>query len=466
MNLSNKYPTNIFFVGIGGSGMSGLAEVLFNLGYTVSGSDIKVTTITERLSSLGINVIIGHKASNIEVADMIVKSAAIEEKNPELIEAQKLTLPILERGELLASLMNMKRGIAIAGTHGKTTTTSLLASIMTEAMLDPTFINGGIIKSFASNAKLGTGEYLIVEADESDKSFLMLQPSLEIITNIDNDHLSNYGNDINNLESAFLEFVKKLPFNGLLVACGDDPIIQKLYPSFARKTILYGFKEKNDYIIRNYKALGLTSEFTLSNNEGHTFNIKLNLSGRHNVLNATASSVLALEEGIPILNIQSALGKFSGINRRMQFLGKLNKSSIIDDYGHHPTEIRNTVIAIRESFPKEKITMVFQPHRFSRTKELYEEFVEVLQLVDELILLEIYPAGENPIKEISSSNLLNNIKVKGFKKAELAGSEAEAIKLIGSSLSKQRGVLLIQGAGSISEISEKLIKKMNKHDRY
>lgn len=464
MNLSKKYPTNIFFVGIGGSGMSGLAEVLLNLGYTVSGSDIKATTITERLSSLGINIVVGHKASNIGVADMIVKSAAIEESNPELLEAQKLSLPVLERAELLSSLMNMKRGIAIAGTHGKTTTTSLLASIMTEAMLDPTFINGGIIKSFASNAKLGAGEYLIAEADESDKSFLMLQPSLEIITNIGDDHLRNYENDLHNLEKAFLEFIKKLPFNGLLVACGDDPIIKKLAPLFTRKTIFYGFEEKNDYIISNYQVLGLTSKFTLSNSEGNSFDLQLNLTGRHNVLNATASSVLALEEGISILNIQSALEKFSGINRRMQFLGKLGKTSVIDDYGHHPTEIRSTILALRESFPKEKITMVFQPHRFSRTKDLFKEFVEVLLLVDNLILLEIYPAGEKILKEVSSSKLLKNIRDKGLKSAELASSKEEAIKLVECSSKKEGGVLLIQGAGSISDISEILIKKMKKYD--
>ena len=457
MNLSNKYPTNIFFVGIGGSGMSGLAEVLFNLGYTVSGSDIKVTTITERLSSLGINVIIGHKASNIEVADMIVKSAAIEEKNPELIEAQKLTLPILERGELLASLMNMKRGIAIAGTHGKTTTTSLLASIMTEAMLDPTFINGGIIKSFASNAKLGTGEYLIVEADESDKSFLMLQPSLEIITNIDNDHLSNYENDINNLESAFLEFVKKLPFNGLLVACGDDPIIKKLIGSFSRKTILYGFEDHNDYIISNYKTESFTSEFTLSDDKGSVAHLKLNLPGKHNVLNATAASVLAIEKGLALINIKSALEKFSGIRRRMEFLGKLGDTVVIDDYGHHPTEIKNTILTLRESFPGLEITMVFQPHRFSRTKDLYEEFVEVLQLVEGLILLEIYSAGEKPIDGISSSALLESLKDKGLKNLWLANSNKHALELINSSISKKKEVLLIQGAGNISDISKKLM---------
>ena len=460
MKPSKKTPNKIFFLGIGGMGMSGLAEVLLNLGYTVSGSDIKQTFITKRLSSLGIRVIIGHNATNISDADMVIRSAAIEDTNPEIIEAQKQALPVLERAELLSSLMNMKRGIAIAGTHGKTTTTSLLASIMTEAMLDPTFINGGIIRSFASSAKLGTGNYLLAEADESDKSFLTLQPSLEIITNIDSDHLVNYENNFHNLENAFVQFVKKLPFNGLLVACGDDPIIKKLTPSFSRKTILYGFEDENDYRIENYKNLGFTSEFTLSDSEGNSSSLKLNLPGKHNVLNATAASVLAIEEGIPIINIQSALEKFSGINRRMQFLGELNKTIVVDDYGHHPTEIENTIMTLRESFPKSKITMVFEPHRFTRTKDLFDEFVEVLQLVDKLILLEIYPAGEKIIKGISSFNLLKSIKDRGLGIAELATSNDKALELIKSSISKTKDVLLIQGAGNISEISEMLTKEI------
>ena len=460
MKPSKKTPNKIFFLGIGGIGMSGLAEVLLNLGYTVSGSDIKQTFITKRLSSLGIRVIIGHNATNISDADMVIRSAAIEDTNPEIIEAQKQALPVLERAELLSSLMNMKRGIAIAGTHGKTTTTSLLASIMTEAMLDPTFINGGIIRSFASNAKLGTGNYLLAEADESDKSFLMLQPSLEIITNIDSDHLVNYENNFLNLENAFVQFVKKLPFNGLLVACGDDPIIKKLTPSFSRKTILYGFEDENDYRIENYKNLGFTSKFTLSDSEGNSSSFKLNLPGKHNVLNATAASVLAIEEGISLINIQSALEKFSGINRRMEFLGEMNKTIVVDDYGHHPTEIENTIMTLRESFPRSKITMVFEPHRFTRTKDLFDEFVEVLQLVDKLILLEIYPAGEKIIKGISSFNLLKGVKDRGLEIAELATSNDKALQLIKSSISKTEDVLLIQGAGNISEISEVLTKEM------
>lgn len=457
MNPSKKTPNKIFFIGIGGSGMSGLAEVLFNLGYEVSGSDIKESEVTERLEVLGINLSIGHKVTNLDDVDMVIKSTAIEDTNVELTHARKLGLPILERAELLSSLMNMKRGVAIAGTHGKTTTTSILASIMTEAMLDPTFINGGIINSFSSNAKLGTGDYMLAEADESDKSFLMLQPSLEIITNIDADHLVNYKNNMNNLEEAFIKFVKKLPFNGLLVACGDDPIIKKLVGSFSRKTILYGFEDHNDYIISNYKTESFTSEFTLSYDKDSVSRLKLNLPGKHNVLNATAASVLAIEEGVSLINIKSALEKFSGIRRRMEFLGNLGDTVVIDDYGHHPTEIRNTILTLRESFPGSEITMVFQPHRFSRTKDLYEEFVEVLQLVEGLILLEIYSAGEKPIDGISSSALLESLKDKGLKNLLLANSSKQALELISSSFSKKKEVLLIQGAGSISDISKKLM---------
>ena len=457
MNPSKKTPNKIFFTGIGGSGMSGLAEVLFNLGYEVSGSDIKESGVTERLRVLGINLSIGHKVTNLDDVDMVIKSTAIEDTNIELTHARKLGLPILERAELLSSLMNMKRGIAIAGTHGKTTTTSILASIMTEAMLDPTFINGGIINSFSSSAKLGTGDYMLAEADESDKSFLMLQPSLEIITNIDADHLVNYKNNMTNLEEAFIKFVKKLPFNGLLVACGDDPIIKKLIGSFSRKTILYGFEDHNDYIISNYKTESFISEFTLSDDKGSVSRLKLNLPGKHNVLNATAASVLAIEEGISLINIKSALEKFSGIRRRMEFLGNLGDTVVIDDYGHHPTEIANTILTLRESFPGLDITMVFQPHRFSRTKDLYEEFVEVLQLVEGLILLEIYSAGEKPIDGISSSALLESLKDKGLKNLWLANSNKHALELISSSFSKKKEVLLIQGAGSISDISKKLM---------
>ena len=451
--------SKIFFVGIGGSGMSGIAEVLINLNYEVYGSDISDSEIIDRLRSMGAEIHIGHKASNIDKADMIVISSAIDDANPELIEAKLKGIPILARAEMLSSLMNMKRGIAIAGTHGKTTTTSLVASIFTEAGLDPTFINGGIINSFASNAKLGKGDYLVAEADESDQSFLMLQPSLSIITNIEEDHLINYGNDFENLRQAFLAFVKKLPFDGLLIAYGDDPEIKKLLPQFSRPNVTYGFEEGNDYVIRDYEPSEFRSNFLLTY-AGQSIQIDLNMLGRHNALNASAACVLAIEEGIDASIIQGALKTFMGINRRMQILGiiKIKDSNLIliDDYGHHPSEIKNTIESIRESHPKKKLTMVFQPHRYSRTKDLFEEFIEVLQLVDQLILLDVYPAGEDLIKNYESKDLLERLK--GTTLNICLSEESKVNISIEESLEKGEGIILMQGAGSISKISESLMK--------
>ena len=451
--------SKIFFVGIGGSGMSGIAEVLINLNYAVYGSDISDSEIIDRLRSMGAEIHIGHKASNIDKADMIVISSAIDDANPELIEAKLKGIPVLARAEMLSSLMNMKRGIAIAGTHGKTTTTSLVASIFTEAGLDPTFINGGIINSFASNAKLGKGDYLVAEADESDQSFLMLQPSLSIITNIEEDHLINYGNDFENLRQAFLAFVKKLPFDGLLIACGDDPEIKKLLPQFSRPNVTYGFEEGNDYVISDYEPSEFRSNFLLTY-AGQSIQIDLNMLGRHNALNASAACVLAIEEGIDASIIQGALKTFMGINRRMQILGiiKIKDSNLIliDDYGHHPSEIKNTIESIRESHPKKKLTMVFQPHRYSRTKDLFEEFIEVLQFVDQLILLDVYPAGEDLIKNYESKDLLERLKDTTL---NVCLSEESKVNIsIEESLEKGEGIILMQGAGSISKISESLMK--------
>jgi UDP-N-acetylmuramate--alanine ligase len=451
--------SKIFFVGIGGSGMSGIAEVLINLNYEVSGSDISDSEIIDRLRSMGAEIHIGHAASNIDTADMIVISSAIDHSNPELIAAKLKGIPVLARAEMLSSLMNMKRGIAIAGTHGKTTTTSLVASIFTEASLDPTFINGGIINSFASNAKLGKGDYLVAEADESDQSFLMLQPSVSIITNIEEDHLINYGNDFENLRKAFLLFVKKLPFDGLLIACGDDPEVQKLLPKCSRPNVTYGFDETNDYVISNYEPFEFRSHFLLTYS-GQSIQIDLNMLGRHNALNASAACVLAIEEGIDTSTIQVALKNFMGISRRMQVVGNMNiKNSnlvLIDDYGHHPSEIKNTIESIRESHPIKKLTMVFQPHRYSRTKDLFEEFVEVLQLVDQLILLDVYPAGEDLIKNYESKDLLKKLKDTSLNVCLL--EESKVNTAIEESLENHEGIILMQGAGNISKISESLMK--------
>jgi len=458
MNPSKFALNNIHFVGIGGSGMSGIAEVLFNLGYKITGSDKSKSDITNRLSNMGIDITYKHTSSNLKNAEMLVVSSAISENNPEIQEAKRNSIPILARAEMLSSLMNTKRGIAIAGTHGKTSTTSMIASIMTEANLDPTFINGGIINSFNSNAQLGKGEYLIAEADESDQSFLLLQPSMSIITNIESDHLVNYQNSFENLKIAFLEFIKKLPFNGMAIVCGDDPVIKELIPEFSRPYITYGFNKYNDYVLSNYYSKDFKSSFNLKS-ESENLDLSLNMLGRHNALNAAAASVLCMQEGISIEVINSSLKNFMGINRRMQVLGEIsiNQSNciLVDDYGHHPTEIKSTIDSIRESFPQREINMVFQPHRYTRTKDLFMEFANVLTQVDKLFLLDIYSAGENPIEGVSSKDLMNKILDLGFNQVKIFKTGNQVIKSVKNLISND-SVLIMQGAGNISEITSEI----------
>lgn len=461
MNTSKFSLNNIHFVGIGGSGMSGIAEVLFNLGYTVTGSDKKESDITNRLTDMGIEITYDHSALNLKRVEMVVVSSAISESNPEIKEAKKRSIPVLARAEMLSSLMNTKRGIAIAGTHGKTSTTSIIASIMTEAGLDPTFINGGIINSFNSNAQLGKGKYLIAEADESDQSFLLLQPSMSIITNIEPDHLVNYENSFENLKIAFLEFVKKLPFNGMAIVCGDDPIIRQLIPEFSRPYITYGFDEENDYVLSNYSSSDFQSSFNLRS-ESESLDLSFNMLGRHNALNAAAAAVLCIQEGVSTKVINNSLKNFMGINRRMQVLGELpiNGSNciLVDDYGHHPSEIKSTIDSIRESFPNKELNMVFQPHRYTRTNDLFYEFVDVLTKVDNLILLDIYSAGESPIKGIDSEELMKKISDQGFSKVKLLNSGKEIIRSLEDHVDNE-SVLIMQGAGNISDVSSEIKKK-------
>ena len=461
MNPSKFSLKNIHFVGIGGSGMSGIAEVLFNLGYTVTGSDKKESDITNRLTDMGIEIAYDHSASNLKDVEMVVVSSAISDGNPEIKEAKNRSIPVLARAEMLSSLMNTKRGIAIAGTHGKTSTTSIVASIMTEAGLDPTFINGGIINSFNSNAQLGKGKYLIAEADESDQSFLLLQPSMSIITNIEPDHLVNYENSFENLKIAFLDFVKKLPFNGMAIVCGDDPIVRELIPEFSRPYITYGFDAGNDYVLSNYSSSDFQSSFNLKS-ESENLDLSFNMLGRHNALNAAAGAVLCIQEGISTKVINNSLKNFMGINRRMQVLGELsiNGSSciLIDDYGHHPSEIKSTIDSIRESFPNKELNMVFQPHRYTRTNDLFSEFVDVLTKIDNLILLDIYSAGESPINGVSSEELMKKLIDKGFDKVKLLNSRNEIIRSLEDQVN-QHSVLIMQGAGNISEVSSEIMKK-------
>ena len=456
MNPSSFKLKNIHFIGIGGSGMSGIAEVLNNLGYLVSGSDNSNSSNTIRLENLGINIYYDHKSENLDGVEMVVRSTAILDDNPEILEAKRRLIPVLARAEMLSSLMNNKRGIAVAGTHGKTTTTSLIASIMSHAQLDPTFINGGIINSFNSNAQLGKGEYLIAEADESDKSFLLLQPSISVITNIEPDHLINYEDNFDNLKNAFLEFIKKLPFNGISIVCGDDPVISELKTSFQRSHISYGFDPKNDYVLSEYESDGRKSTFKITSNL-NSIDITLNMLGRHNALNAAAAIVLCLLENIPVTVIKESLEGFMGIDRRMQILGEqVNEKSskvYIDDYGHHPTEIQKTIEAIKNSYPEHNLTMVFQPHRYTRTKDLFNEFIQVLKDVDNLILLDVYPAGEKPIKGIDSSIIKKSLEDSGFSNVELVENKDLVLKRIADSPDINT-VFVFQGAGDISSISK------------
>ena len=458
MNPSKYKLNNIHFIGIGGSGMSGIAEVLNNLGYKISGSDSSKSSNTDRLENLGIHIDYEHKPSNLDGKDMVVKSTAIAGSNPEIIEAKKRLIPVLARAEMLSSLMNNKRGIAIAGTHGKTTTTSLVASIMSNANLDPTFINGGIINSFNSNAQLGEGDYLIAEADESDKSFLLLQPSISVITNIEPDHLVNYENSFSNLKNAFLEFIKCLPFNGVSIVCGDDIVIRELKTNFQRPHISYGFESDNDYVLSEYKSDGSKSSFKMTSDSG-PLDFKLNMLGKHNVLNAAAAAILCLQEGIAVETIQESLNNFMGIDRRMQILGIHENDKhtciYIDDYGHHPTEIEKTIEAIKDSYPRHKLVMVFQPHRFTRTKDLYTEFVNVLGKVDSLLLMEIYSAGEKAIEGINSTKLKNSLIESGFQSVKLFQDNQKVIESINQKINSDT-VFVFQGAGDISAISKQI----------
>ncbi len=463
MNPTKYKLNNIHFIGIGGSGMSGIAEVLHNLSYNVSGSDTSTSSNTDRLKNLGIRIDFDHKSSNLKDVDMVVKSTAIDEDNPEVKEAKKRLIPVLARAEMLSSLMNNKRGVAIAGTHGKTTTTSLVASIMSNADLDPTFINGGIINSFNSNAQLGKGEYLIAEADESDKSFLLLQPSVSVITNIEPEHLINYDHSFNNLKEAFLEFIKKLPFNGMSIVCGDDPVIKELKKNFQRPHISYGFNTSNDYVLSDFKSNKTQSLFKLTS-DSESIDFTFNMLGKHNVLNAAAAAILCIYEGISIEIIQDSLLKFEGIDRRMQIFGERrinnNHCIYIDDYGHHPTEIEKTIEAIRESFSGYKINMVFQPHRFTRTHDLFDKFIDVLGAVDQLLLLEIYSAGEKAIEGVDSSNIKKSLLNSGFNNVELFSNNDSIIKELDQNIDSDT-VFVFQGAGNISSISSAIKKEVS-----
>ncbi|MCY7294248.1 UDP-N-acetylmuramate--L-alanine ligase [Alteromonas sp. a30] len=449
----------IHFIGIGGVGMGGIAEVLLNEGYVISGSDQQASQMTQHLQKLGATVFFTHAASNVENVDVVVVSSAISTDNPEIQAAMEARIPVIRRAEMLAELMRFRHGIAVAGTHGKTTTTSLVATIFAQAGLDPTFVIGGKLNSLGSNARLGSSRYFIAEADESDASFVHLQPMMSIVTNIEADHMETYGGDFQKVQDTFVEFLHNLPFYGLAVVCGDDPIIQQLLPDIGRQYITYGLGENVDVRAVDISSGFNQSHFTVQRKGKDDLSITLNLPGTHNILNALAAIAVATEEGIDDADLQAALGTFSGIGRRFEMLGNFNNElgtvTLVDDYGHHPTEVEVTIAAARNNWPDRRLVMAYQPHRYSRTRDLYEDFVRVLSQVDVLLLLDVYPAGEEPIEGADSKALCRSIRQRGQIEPVYVG-QTDELQTVIADVMKNGDVLLTQGAGNIGRIAKEL----------
>lgn len=448
---------HVHFVGIGGVGMAGIAEVLLRQGYTVSGSDISDNTLTQWLRVMGAHIYRGHQASNIQNADVVVRSSAVDWTNPEFEAARQARIPIVQRAEMLGELMRFRYGIAVAGTHGKTTTTSLVTSILAEAGLDPTFVIGGRLNSIGSNARLGRGHYLVAEADESDASFLHLNPMISIVTNIDSDHMGTYEHDFERLKNTFKEFLHRLPFYGLAVLCIDDPVVRELLPSISRPIVTYGFSEDANIRLTGYTHSGMQTQFVVQRPKGLApLPVTLNLPGRHNVLNALAAIAVATELRVQDNLISEALVHFAGIGRRFQIYGDYpvangGKVTLVDDYGHHPREIAATLQAARESWPDRRLVMVYQPHRYTRTRDLFRDFCDVLATPDKLFLLDVYSAGETFIEGADSKSLLQEINHVG-KSAQLIPDQAGLPTMLQSEL-RDGDVLLMQGAGNIGSLS-------------
>ena len=449
----------IHFVGIGGSGMSGIAEVLVNLGYAVQGSDLKASEVTRRLEKLGARVMIGHLAENVAGADVVVISSAISHENPEVAQALSKRIPVVKRAEMLGELMRFRYSIAVAGTHGKTTTTSLVASVLAEGGEDPTFVIGGRLQSAASNARLGAGRYLVAEADESDASFMHLQPMIAVVTNVDADHLGTYGGDFGRLKASFVEFLHNLPFYGLAIVCGDDPQAASLVPQIARPYLTYGFDEPADVRAVNVTRRGGQSVFDVLRPGRDPLAVSLNLPGRHNVLNALAAICVATELEIDDGAIQRALAAFQGIERRLQWLGDADapagRVTLVDDYGHHPTEIAATLEAVRQGWPDRRVVLVFQPHRYTRTQDLLDDFAQVLSGADALIVAEVYAAGEAPIAGADGKALCRAIRSRGRVEPVLLKSLDELPQAL-ADVAREGDVVLTMGAGSIGGAAQEL----------
>jgi UDP-N-acetylmuramate--alanine ligase len=452
---------NIHFVGIGGAGMAGIAEVLLNLGYSVGGSDLKLTSVTERLRALGARVAEGHAAENLADSDVVVVSSAVANDNPEVVAAHSRRIPVVRRAEMLAELMRFRYGIAIAGTHGKTTTTSLIASVLAEAGVDPTFVIGGRLESANANAKLGLGRYLVAEADESDASFLHLQPMIAVVTNIDADHLGSYENDLGRLKQGFLEFLHNLPFYGLAVMCSDDPNTRELIPALGRRVTSYGFGERSDIRASAIERKGLKTRFKVEFKEGRQkpLTVELNLPGVHNVLNSLAAIAVAAELEIDDAPLTKALAEFSGVDRRLQVHGTVTTAAgrvtFVDDYGHHPTELAATIAAARDAWPGRRLVVCFQPHRYTRTLALLDDFAQVLSTVDALILTNVYSAGETPLAGADGKSLARAVRVRGGVEPIFIEDLSELPAALAPIL-KADDVVLTLGAGSIGAVAPTL----------
>lgn len=451
----------IHFVGIGGVGMAGIAEVLLRQGYLVTGSDLSENALTQWLRVLGATVFIGHHEDNVKGADVVVRSSAVLLDNVEIKAARQARTPVVPRAEMLGELMRFRYGIAVAGTHGKTTTTSLITSVLAEANLDPTFVIGGKLNSVGSNARLGRGHYLVAEADESDASFLYLKPMISVITNIDQDHMATYKNDFLKLKETFIEFIHRLPFYGLAIVCIDDPVVREILPALSRRVITYGFSDDADFKTKSYMQSGTQSHFTVERPRGlPPLTITLNSPGRHNVLNALASISVATELKVNDQAIAEALIHFAGIGRRFQIYGDMPLSgggniTLVDDYGHHPREISATLQAARESWPDRRLVMVYQPHRYTRTRDLFQDFCDVLSLPDKLLLLDVYSAGETFIEGADGETLANAIRTRG-KVAPIFVKEHHQLPDYIAQELREGDILLLQGAGNIGAIAQEL----------
>ena len=447
----------IHLVGVGGSGMSGIAEVLLNRGYRVSGSDLKLTSVTQRLVELGARIHGGHAPAHVNAADVVVVSSAVRPHNPEIEEARRRQIPIIPRAEMLAELMRGKYGIAVAGTHGKTTTTSLVAGVTGHGGLDPTVVLGGRLNALGSNAKLGTGEYMVVEADESDRSFLHLSPTLAVVTNIDLDHMENY-DGMDDLKDTFVQFVNKVPFYGAAVLCRDDPAAGSILARIKRRVITYGFSREAELRVSAAQYSGFGSSFELDYRDQGLGPFRLNLPGRHNVLNAAAAVAVGLDLGLSPSVMRSALAEFEGPDRRFQLKGRVGGITLIDDYGHHPTEISATLQAAGH-FRAERLVVVFQPHRYSRTQYCFEEFAGAFDRADLVLLADIYAAGEEPIDGLTSARLAQAIRGRGHPEAHYLGS-AEDMALRVAPLLQAGDLVLTMGAGSIARLPDALLKQL------